>query len=431
MGRAEVLPYFRGIRDVSRRVSTDDPTSSLRPVLPKTLDEGDNESDVKNMGASVISAVAVPWILLALALVGILSLAKTLRQRKKQLMHYQNQGSNDNNGGGSAGDEEAPPCLVAVVPATVMTGSFSLEDGDGEETKSLVNASSPSKSGRKQKKSRHGSGSSNSSSASSEAKKLEETFGRIFEENEESGKQKDKEGEEMDDFIDTKTDAKGTRKHKKSDRSGTRKKKSKGEHTRSVEKIEEGEQTDDSSVKKPSARRLQKQRSERKGKHYKKGSSSRSMIVGDEMDDLMIKKNAAREMSVISAVTDSVAKKTGAIEMSEGQDSFDARLRQKMKNGGRQHHSMVSSAPTQGSFDARLQRGQDSFDARPRQKMSRQDSRQRGHSTAGSASAVGSDTFDDRLRKKMEKRDSRRDLDGQKKKEGKRTHERKSSNEVI
>merc|ERR1719287_43265 len=117
----------------------------------------------------------------------------------------------------------------------------------------------------------------------------------------------------MDDFIDTKTDAKGTRKHKKSDRSGTRKKKSKGEHTRSVEKIEEGEETDDSSIK----------------------------------------KNAAREMSVISAVTGSVAKKTGAIEMSEGQDSFDARLRQKMKNGGRQHHSMVSSAPTQGSFDAR------------------------------------------------------------------------------
>jgi len=479
--RSEALPYFRSIRDVSRRFSTGDPPSPLRPVIPKTLDEGDNKSGANSLSASVIVAVAVPWILLALALVGILYLMKILRQRKKQSMHYQNQEPNGNDDDESAGDEEAPSCLVAEV--TQRTDSLSLGGGDEDETKSLVNASSHSKSRRKRRKSRRASVSSSSTLASSEAKCMISNDTR--EENEESGKETEEEGEGL--FVRTET-------------------------------IEKAEETDDSSVKKPAARKLRRHQSENMGKRnrLKKGSSARSkkcsnthsMVVktrnreeGDAMNVLMTKKIGATETSedqepfdarlrrkmsqdgarrhsiALGAVTNSVAKKIGATEMSEGQDSFDARLRRKMSQDGAQRHSIALSAVTdsvakkigatemsegQDSFDARLRRkmsqdgaqrhsialgavtdsvakkigatemseGQDSSDARLRRKMS-QDSRQRRHSVAASASAVGSDDFDDRLRKKMQKRDSRRGLDGRKKKEGKRTYEGKSSNEII
>merc|ERR1719253_1694187 len=190
------------------------------------------------------------------------------------------------------------------------------------------------------------------------------------EENEESGKETEEEGEGL--FVRTET-------------------------------IEKAEETDDSSVKKPAARKLRRHQSENMGKRnrLKKCSSAHSKVVktrnreeGDAMNVLMTKKIGATETSedqepfdarlrrkmsqdgarrhsiALGAVTNSVAKKIGATEMSEGQDSFDARLRRKMSQDGAQRHSIALGAVTDSVAKkigaTEMSEDQDSFDARLR-----------------------------------------------------------------
>merc|ERR1719310_1458569 len=86
--RAESLPYFDGIRDISRRVAA----LAVKEEVEATAERNDKDRDVdssSSTGSALNAAlIAVPWILLAFA---ILCLAKTYHNQRKNKRTAQDQ----------------------------------------------------------------------------------------------------------------------------------------------------------------------------------------------------------------------------------------------------------------------------------------------------------------------------------------------------
>ena len=164
------------------------------------------------------------------------------------------------------------------------------------------------------------------------------------------------------------------------------------------EKGKEGKNINDSTIKKKAARRMSRVRDtfeDRLRRKMNTGGVQRHQTTDDSegVRSLSVQEEKSEEEEKIDNL---IAKKNAARGMAKSQDTYDDRLRRKMKKGGAKRHETMNDSKEQCSSLAEGEkRKEDTKDLIVKKNVSKGMPKSR-------------DTFDDRLRRKMKKGDAKR-----------------------